>query len=409
MLHTLPGFLALSLLLGACGSEAQPRSAEPGDTGPLEQHVVSIAAGEQHSVAVLTDGSVWTWGLSGNGQLGREVTIDDYWLPRRVPGVNGAFAAAGGSSSFVYDGESLWTTGYNADGRLGWGPTRDEQRFSARPHSRFVDLESWGPTTYALRSDSTVLAWGEGGSGQLGTGTTPLHQVDPVAVDLDKPVVAIAAGGAFAIVAHDDGTVSTWGHNVYGALGVPHVPNLQAAVTASGAASASSSASARKLFSESPVQPQIGDVVGVAAGGSHALVVRSDSTVWGWGSNEYGALGHPDHDAILPEPVQIQGLSGVVAVAAGHTFSLALKADGSVWIWGFSPGPLSDGGAFERVRQVPRIAGITHIEAGQTHAFAVSSNGDLWGWGLADQGQVGSEESEGETDWPPLRVRFRTP
>ena len=71
----------------------------------------------------------------------------------------------------------------------------------------------------------------------------------------------------------------------------------------------------------------------IACGNAHSLVVCKDSTVWAWGSNEYGQLGNGTLESSTV-PVQVQGLSGVVAVFAGGLSSFAIKANGELWGWG---------------------------------------------------------------------------
>ena len=140
-----------------------------------------------------------------------------------------------------------------------------------------------------------------------------------------------------------------------------------------------------------PVQVQgLSSVVAVAAGDRHSLALKSDGTVWAWGSNDYGQLGDGTNDkhqlyscssagsrfggrrccglvaivwhskATEPSgrgeimlmansamerrehrytPVQVQGLSSVVAIAAGDEHSLAVKSDGTVWAWGLTLWP----------------------------------------------------------------------
>ena len=81
-----------------------------------------------------------------------------------------------------------------------------------------------------------------------------------------------------------------------------------------------------------------GVVVAIAAGGSHSLAVRSDGTVWAWGSNVSGQLGNGctlgTNCNSSSTPVQVSGLSGVVAIAGGTNHSLAVRSDGTVWGWG---------------------------------------------------------------------------
>src|SRR6185312_15197966 len=109
----------------------------------------------------------------------------------------------------------------------------------------------------------------------------------------------------------------------------------------------------------------------IAAGGTHVLALKSDGTVWAWGSNTSGQLG----DGTTTQraaPVQVTGLSGVTAIAAGSNHSLAVKSDGTVWAWGTNAaGQLGDGttGATPHPTpaQVPGLSGVTAIAAGGSH------------------------------------------
>ena len=71
----------------------------------------------------------------------------------------------------------------------------------------------------------------------------------------------------------------------------------------------------------------------ITAGGSHSLVLRTDGTVWAWGSNSTGELGDGTTDSRAGS-VRVSGLAGVAAVAGGQWHSLALKSDGTGWAWG---------------------------------------------------------------------------
>ncbi|MCM3782067.1 stalk domain-containing protein [Neobacillus mesonae] len=87
--------------------------------------------------------------------------------------------------------------------------------------------------------------------------------------------------------------------------------------------------------SESPIQMKIDGVIEVASGSKHALILKQDGTVWATGSNVDGQLGLDiASDETVLEPVQIEGLSDIIAIAAEGNQSLALQADGTVWQWG---------------------------------------------------------------------------
>ncbi|MBY9081309.1 RCC1 domain-containing protein, partial [Paenibacillus sp. CGMCC 1.18879] len=84
-------------------------------------------------------------------------------------------------------------------------------------------------------------------------------------------------------------------------------------------------------------------VTAIAAGSSHSLALKSDGSVWAWGYNGGGQLGD-NSTTQRSVPVQVTGLTEVTAIAGGNNHSLALKSDGSVWAWGYNGGgQLGDG------------------------------------------------------------------
>ena len=146
------------------------------------------------------------------------------------------------------------------------------------------------------------------------------------------------------------------------------------------------------IESHTPVQVSgLSGVVAIAAGRVHSLALKSDGTVLAWGFNNYGQLG----DGTTTDrstPVQVSGLSGVVAIAGGDLHSLALKSDGTVWAWGFNDyGQLGDGTTTDRSTpvQVSGLSGVVAIAGGQVHSLALKSDGTVLAWGFNNYGQLG--------------------
>ncbi|MFP2913744.1 RCC1 domain-containing protein, partial [Pyxidicoccus sp. 3LFB2] len=101
----------------------------------------------------------------------------------------------------------------------------------------------------------------------------------------------------------------------------------------------------------------------VAAGYHHTLALKTDGTVWAWGNNTDGQLGDGTNTP-RSTPVQVQGLTGVVAIAANDFDTLALKADGTVWAWGNnSYGQLGDGTAPNDRSTPVQVQGLTGVVA----------------------------------------------
>lgn len=151
-----------------------------------------------------------------------------------------------------------------------------------------------------------------------------------------------------------------WGCNLSGqATGVPTTHSVTGAVTISGCL--------------------LDNVVAVAAGQAHALALKNDGTVIGWGLNNYGqATGVTDTDtAVSAGAVRIGGelLSNITAIAAGQAFSLALRSNGTLVAWGY--GECGQTATPFGSNQVVSIA------AGTSHAIALKQDGTVVNWGAS--------------------------
>jgi alpha-tubulin suppressor-like RCC1 family protein len=301
--------------------------------------VTAIAAGLAYSLAVKSDGTAWAWGNNSAG-------VPSY-TPVQVSGLSGVTAIAAGTHSLALKSDgTAWAWGAgNAGGVVQVSGLSGVTAIAAGTHS------------LALKSDGTAWAWGYNGFGQLGDGTTT-DRLTPVQVSGLSGVTAIAAGLAYSLAVKSDGTAWAWGNNWDGELGDGTTMNERS----------------------TPVQ--VSGLSGVTAisgsggsGGSHSLAVKSDGTAWAWGFNTQGELG----DGTTNErstPVQVSGLSGVTAIAAGWYHSLAVKSDGTAWAWGENAyGDLGDGTTNNSSTpvQVSGLSGVTAIAGGGFHSLALSS------------------------------------
>ncbi|MDB6079956.1 MAG: hypothetical protein JWO82_3703, partial [Akkermansiaceae bacterium] len=238
----------------------------------------------------------------------------------------------------------------------------------------------------ALDSDGVVSTWGSNLFGALGTGDGVSHAA-PAAVDASgvlagKRVVAIAAGGFHSLALGSDGTVVAWGYNNFGQLGngTTTTSGVPVAVDVSGALAGKT-------------------VVEIAAGQYHSLALCSDGTLVTWGLNGAGALGDgTTTNRPVPVAVDLSGATSPVAsIAAGGNQSFALLQDGSLLAWGFNDhGQLGDGTTTTRLSPVlVTVAGpltdrkVTGIAAGYAHTVVLLNDGTLAAWGINDRGQLG--------------------
>ena len=227
--------------------------------------------------------------------------------------------------------------------------------------------------TVALKSDGTVWAWGNNSYGQLGNGTTnnssqPVQVMTSTNTALSN-VVAVAGGNLHTVALRADGTVWAWGDNSYGQLG-----------------NGTTSNSSQPVQVMTSTNTALSNVVAVAAGSYHTVALRADGTVWAWGYNSQGQLGDGATNN-SSQPVQVMtstnaALSNVVAVAAGSSHTVALRADGTVWAWGNnSSGQFGNG--------TSALSGVVAVAAGGWHTVALRADGTVWAWGSNDYGQLG--------------------
>ncbi|MDT8318351.1 MAG: Ig-like domain-containing protein [bacterium] len=142
-------------------------------------------------------------------------------------------------------------------------------------------------------------------------------------------------------------------------------------------------------------------VIASAAGDNHSMALLTDKTVWVWGDNTLGQLGIGTEDTeIHSTAVKLTGLSDIVSLSAGSFHSMALKSDGTVWAWGDNTyGQLGDGTFVYKASPVQvrdqddesgYLQGVKSIAAGEQHSVAVKSDGTVLAWGWNNAGQLGN-------------------
>ena len=340
-----------------------------------------IGAGEMHSLAVRSDGSIWAWGSNAHGELG-DGTDEERHTPVRLSGLSNVSSVATEwvHSLALRDDGTVWAWGDNEYGQLGDGTTT--ARTSPVRVSELSDITAiavGGSHSLALRNDGRVWAWGMGG--RLGDGTNADRPVPVPVIGLDN-VVAIDAGSAHSLALRSDGSVWAWGVNGGGQLGDGSTTTRLTPVQVSGVSGATV----------------------IAAGGAHSLAVLANGTVWAWGWNEQGQLGDSTSTHRMT-PVRVSGLNEVKHIAAGLQHSLAALADGSVWAWGWNyAGQLGDGTSTRRLTpaRVSGLGGVGRVAGGAAHSLAVRDDGTVWAWGGNSRGQLGDGTSTGRL--VPVRV-----
>jgi alpha-tubulin suppressor-like RCC1 family protein len=317
--------------------------------------IVDVAAGMRFSLAVLGDGSVWSWGRNTRGELGTGSLAPRPGLAR-VKAVTGS----GDLDDVVrVAAQGQFAVALLRDGRVvTWGGVSSGSGNATRPleipgaPTDVVAVAAGQLHTLALRADGTVTAWGDDFRGQLGDGPAFVG-LGAVVLTPSGPgplqgVVDVECGNHVSYALLGDGRLVSWGASDAGLLGggdaVFDDRNRPGFVTRM-----------RVGSGEEALAP----VFAVSAGASHTLAVLADGRVVAWGRSFGGRLGFDSSDAVVATPTVVPGLVDVHAVAAGGTFSFALRGDGSVVRWG--------GGSAEP-EELPALRGVVQIEASSDDA-----------------------------------------
>ncbi|NBI28384.1 RCC1 domain-containing protein [Chengkuizengella marina] len=371
----------------------------------ITEDTTQTSLGQNHTVALSSNGTVYTWGKNNFGQLGNgtddgknvPVPLDDF----ANDGEDIIQVSAGSSYTVALSSDgTVYTWGKNNFGQLGNG-TDDDKNVPvplddfANDGEDIIQVSAGSSYTVALSSDGTVYTWGKNNFGQLGDGTDDDKNVpvplDDFANDGDD-IIQVSAGGYHTVALSSDGTVYTWGMNIFGQLGDGTDDDKNVPV----------------LLDDFANDGE--DIIQVSAGSSYTVALSSDGTVYTWGSNNDGQLG--DGTAINKnEPVEVNfdAEAFIDQVSAGSFHMTALTSKGKVYTWGWnSYGQLGDGTAINKNEpvEVNFDAGVTikQVSAGVAHTAAISSDGTLYIWGKNDFGQLGLGESANGKELTPKKV-----
>ncbi len=396
--HVLVLIATLGIGLLGCENKAVAKASGAEEQQEQQEYYrfTSIAAGFYHTVGIAKDGTLWSWGENGKGQLGDGTTANKS-IPVRLqqkteaePFVDNTTkwkaVSAGGEHTVAIDIDGyLWSWGRNDEGQLGDGtngettnksiPVRVQQKTE---EETFVEnITKWKAVaageyhTVGIDIDGNLWSWGWNNVGQLGDGTAGdgIYKSIPVRVkqtteagpleDNTTKWKAVAAGRVHTVGIDSDGTLWSWGKNESGQLGDGTTINKSTPVRV------------KQTTEAGPLADNTTEWKAVSAGYNHTAGIDIDGSFWSWGVGGAGSKSIPVRVKQTTEAGPLEdNTTKWKALSAGKYRTEVIDSNG--FLWEGAPGQVWEA-----------------IAAGYNHIVGIDSDGNLWSWGSNDRGQLG--------------------
>jgi alpha-tubulin suppressor-like RCC1 family protein len=275
----------------------------PVQIGLLNNWTSKITAAQTYTLAIKNDNTLWAWGYSFFGMLGKGDTIS-YSSPVQVGTDSWDQITTGNYHSIGIRSNAIYGWGLNDNGQLGVGnaSSRSSPVQIGALTNWSIASGGWWSSTMAIKTDGTLWGWGRNGSGELGLGNT-VSRSSPVQVGTDTDWSKIKCGVFCAFAIKTNGTLWAWGANSSGQLGTGNTVNVS-----------------------SPVQVGTDTIWSdIASGNSYTLGLKTDNTIWFWGFKTGGYSGDGIPLTSSSSPIQIGTLANWDTPFGTNTMGGTLK------------------------------------------------------------------------------------
>jgi len=313
---------------------------------------------------------LYAWGYNTLGKLGDGTTVNKCSPVREFcSATDWCYVSAGYChSAAVKTSGELWSWGYNSNCQLGdnTGTDRCSPVREISSSTDWCSVCAGGYHTLAIKTSGQIWAWGQGGSGKLGTGNNN-NRSSPVrefcsAIDWCQ----VTTAGIHSAAVKTSGQIWVWGYNSQGRLGDGTTVGKCSPV--------------REICSAT-------DWCGVVTSAAHTVAIKTSGEVWAWGRNTNGRLGDGTTVDSCSPIREFCSATNWCHIAGGRTSyrTIAIKSSGELWGWGNNNWfNLGDGTATSRCSPVREFCSATdwkQASVGYRHTVALKNSGQIWAWG----------------------------
>ena len=356
-------------------------------------------------------GSIWTYsganqlkatGKNTEGQLGQNSTVG-YSSPIQIPGTwDGVLTANWYSVGSTKSDGTMWAWGKNSDyGQLGLNDRTNRSSPVQVPGTTWPTVDGklcfFDDATMAIKTDGTLWMWGNNetyNAGKLGQNNETNYS-SPVQVGSDTTWSAVTGGNRCVSAIKTDGTLWSWGSNSYGLFGT----NQTAAPIGDDGNTTKRSSPVQvpgTTWSKMPYRSYL-----------TRYAIKTDGTLWAWGTGTWGTTGQ-NNTTQYSSPVQIPGTTwSKFHVGDARSRIAVIKTDNTLWMWGSnSEGELGQNSTavagYSSPIQIPGSWDVISMSYKASHG--IKTDGTLWAWGREQIGQLGLNQGGS----PSIRVSSPT-
>jgi len=259
----------------------------------LLSNVLSIEAGDQHSVALKADGTVWTWGSNEYDQLGQHdyIPTGTKRVAEQVLGLENIIEISSYRSHNLAldDNGTVWAWGENWGGQMSTGLESTKTPYQVKDLPPIESIATGSFHSIAIDQEGNVWSWGINDFNQRNADDR--NYATPYLVSGLTDIKSISAGDAHNLAINENGEVFAWGNNSYGEVGISQ---------------------STEIISK-PIQlNELEDIEEVAAGDQYSIAKSKDGAIYTWGRNQHGQLGNGTNtDRHEPTSINISFVTGV--------------------------------------------------------------------------------------------------